>query len=80
MLYLVRKKDQSIIINNEIEVKVVAINRTSVKIGLKFPEKCTVLRKEVYDKIHEENKEALSSFDAKDFMKANKKNENDEGK
>ncbi|AEI88619.1 MAG: sRNA-binding carbon storage regulator CsrA [Candidatus Midichloria mitochondrii] len=69
MLYLVRKLDQSIIINNNISIKVIEINRNSVKLGITFPKGCTVLRKEIFDAVAEENIEALKSFDEYDIEK-----------
>lgn len=57
MLYLIRKQDESIIINDDIELKVVEIKGKSVKLGFKFPETASVLRKELYDKIKGEKKE-----------------------
>ena len=63
MLYLVRKLNDSIIINNDIEVKVVEISRNSVKLGITFPNTATVLRKEVHDRIAEENLNAIRSLD-----------------
>lgn len=59
MLYLVRKLDQSIIINNDIEVKIVKIKKNSVKIGINFPASATIYRKEVHEKIAQENAESL---------------------
>ncbi len=58
MLYLVRKLNESIIINNNIEVKVVEIKRNSIKLGITFPSSATVLRKEIHDRITEENMKA----------------------
>lgn len=58
MLYLVRKLNESIIINNNIEVKVVEIKRNAVKLGITFPSSATVLRKEIHDRITEENMKA----------------------
>ncbi len=55
MLYLMRKPDESIIINNNIELKIVEIKGKSVKLGFDFPKGSTVLRKELYDKIMAEN-------------------------
>ena len=55
MLYLVRKLDESIIINNDIEIKVVEIKRNGVKLGITFPSTATVLRKEIHDRIATEN-------------------------
>ncbi|AIF80773.1 carbon storage regulator [endosymbiont of Acanthamoeba sp. UWC8] len=63
MLYLVRKPEESIIINNNIEIKVIEITRKHVKLGLSFPNSCSVLRKEVYDRMQKENLEALIAFD-----------------
>jgi len=63
MLYLVRKLDESIIINNNIEVKVVEIKRNSVKLGFSFPSTASVLRKEIHDKIAAENVASISAFD-----------------
>tara|TARA_B100001564_G_C20301331_1_gene517090 strand:+ start:259 stop:546 length:288 start_codon:yes stop_codon:yes gene_type:complete len=50
-----RKQDESIIINNDIELKVIEIKGRSVKLGFTFPKGASVLRKELYDKIMAEN-------------------------
>ena len=64
MLYLVRKLNESIIINNDIEIKVVEIKRNTVKLGITFPSDSTVLRKEIHDRIAEENASAMEvTFD-----------------
>ncbi len=55
MLYLMRKLGQSIVINGDIEVKVVEVKGRSVKLGFEFPPTATVLRKEVHDRIVAEN-------------------------
>lgn len=59
MLYLMRKMGESIIINGDIEVQVVEIRGKNVKLGFTFPESSTVLRKEIHDRIVEENKAAI---------------------
>lgn len=61
MLYLMRKQDESIIINNNIELTVVEIKGKSVKLGFNFPQGASVLRKELYDKIMAENQTAAST-------------------
>lgn len=61
MLYLMRKVGQSIVINNNVEVKIVESKGKNVKLGIQFPQDVTVLRKEVHDKIMEENIAAASS-------------------
>ena len=63
MLYLTRKIDESIIINNNINITIIEINKNSVKLGIETPKSSTVLRKEVHDVIVKENIEALLSFD-----------------
>lgn len=55
MLYLMRKPNESIIINNCIELKVIEIKGKSVKLGFTFPKGASVLRKELHDKILKES-------------------------
>ena len=61
MLYLTRKIDESILINDDIEVTVVAVRGRSVKLGVTFPAGVTVLRRELYEKIQRENEEAAKA-------------------
>ena len=55
MLYLTRKIGESIIINNNIEFTVVDIRGKTVKIGCVFPKEATILRKELHEKIMQQN-------------------------
>ncbi len=59
MLYLTRKIGESIIINNDIEVKVVDMRGKIVKLGFDFPATATVLRQELHERIRNENRAAL---------------------
>lgn len=61
MLYLMRKPNESIIINNNIELKVIEVKGKTVKLGFTFPKGSSVLRKELYDKIMNENLAAAES-------------------
>lgn len=61
MLYLVRKLNESIIINENIEIKVIEVKGKSVKLGFEFPNTATVLRKEIHERIVAENKAAQMS-------------------
>lgn len=61
MLALSRKKDESIIINNNIEVTIIEVKGDQVKIGITAPKSVPVYRKEVYEQIQESNKEAANS-------------------
>ena len=55
MLYLTRKIGESVVINDTIELTVVAVRGKSAKLGFTFPPDATVLRKELYDRIRAEN-------------------------
>jgi len=56
MLVLSRKKNESIMVGDTIEVKVIAIEGDTVRIGIEAPRDVEVHRKEVYVAIKEENK------------------------
>jgi carbon storage regulator len=58
MLALTRKKSESIIINDNIEVIVLGIQGEQVKLGIIAPKSIPVHRKEVYEQIQAENLEA----------------------
>ncbi len=70
MLYLVRKVNESIIINNDIEITIVEANSRSVKLGITYPKGASVLRKEVFVRISEENKKAIESVASQDILDA----------
>jgi carbon storage regulator len=61
MLYLTRKIGDSVVINDNIEVTVVEVRGKSIKLGFDFPQEVTVLRRELYDKIQEENHAAANA-------------------
>ena len=60
MLALTRKKGESLVLNNDIEVTVLEIRGDQVKIGVKAPREVPVYRKEVYLQIQKENEVAAS--------------------
>lgn len=60
MLALSRKKDEAIMINNNIEITILEIKGDQVKIGISAPKSVPVYRKEVYLQIQEANKAATS--------------------
>jgi carbon storage regulator len=55
MLALSRKKDEAIVINNDIEITVLEIKGDQVKLGISAPKSVPVYRKEVYVQIQEAN-------------------------
>ena len=61
MLALSRKKNEAIIINNNIEVTILEVKGEQVKIGISAPREVSVYRKEVYLQIQDANKEATDS-------------------
>ena len=61
MLALSRKKNESIVINNDIEITVLDIKGDQVKLGISAPKSVPVYRKEVYLQIQEANKDAFKS-------------------
>ncbi len=58
MLALSRKKNEAIIINNNIEITVLDIRGDQIKLGISAPKEIPIYRKEVYIQIQNENKEA----------------------
>jgi carbon storage regulator len=58
MLVLTRKKDQSIVINENIEITILEVQGDQVRIGINAPKSISVHRKEVFLQIAEENKKA----------------------
>jgi len=58
MLALTRKKGQSIIIGENVEVTIVDIQGDQVKIGIDAPKNILIHRKEIFEEIQRENKKA----------------------
>ena len=52
MLVLSRKKNESIVINNDVTVTVVEIRGDKVRLGIVAPKEVPVHRQEVFDAIH----------------------------
>lgn len=60
MLVITRKKGESILIGDDIEITISKIDDGSVKIGIDAPKDVVILRKEIYKDIEEENKTAVN--------------------
>ncbi len=69
MLALSRKKDEAIIIDNDIEVTVIEIKGDQVKIGITAPKSVPIYRKEVYLQIKQDNEEAANASNIADLNK-----------
>lgn len=59
MLIITRKKGQSIMIGDDIEITVSKLEDGSVKLGVDAPKEMTILRKELYEAVKKENEEAM---------------------
>ena len=59
MLVISRKKGESLLIGDDIEITVEKIDTSSVKISIKAPKEKVILRKEVYEKVKNENSNAI---------------------
>ena len=60
MLALSRKKDEAIVINNDIEVTIIEAKGNQVKLGITAPKSVPVYRREVYLQIQEANRAAAN--------------------
>lgn len=57
MLVLSRKRDESIIINDDTEIIVVEVQGNKVRLGIKAPQHIKVHRKEIYESILNQQRE-----------------------
>ncbi|MBU1863480.1 MAG: carbon storage regulator CsrA [Candidatus Omnitrophica bacterium] len=61
MLVLSRKPNESIMIGNDVEVKIVEVKGDYVKLGITAPKAIPVHRKEIYEAIQRENIQATKT-------------------
>jgi carbon storage regulator len=61
VLVFTRKKAESLVIGNEIEITILSIGSGSVKVGIVAPRHISVHRQEVYEAIRHENMAASQS-------------------
>jgi carbon storage regulator len=61
MLVLSRKKDEVIVVGDNIEITIVDVRGDQVKVGVNAPRSVSIHRKEIYDAIQNENKAAARS-------------------
>lgn len=57
MLVLSRKKNESILIGDDVTITIVDIRGDKVRLGIEAPKEVSVHRREVYDAIKRENRE-----------------------
>lgn len=61
MLVLTRKKDETVVVGGQIEVKVLDVRGDQVSLGFAAPRSIPIYRKEVYEAIQAENRQAVGS-------------------
>ena len=64
MLFLTRKVGESIIINDDITLTVSEIRGSIVKLSFDYEKSNRILRKEIYERIQDENRQAAAKSDA----------------
>jgi carbon storage regulator len=70
MLILTRKQEQSIIINDDIVITVLAVDGGRVKLGIRAPSEISVLREEVQRAVSGENRRAATLAPDRSDMEA----------
>ncbi|TDF93506.1 carbon storage regulator CsrA [Paenibacillus piri] len=61
MLVLSRKKGESIMIGDQIELVILSLEGDNVRIGINAPKQVGVFRKEVFESIQKANQEAANN-------------------
>ena len=56
MLVLGRKTNESLVIGDDIVITILAVDRDSVKIGVKAPKEIRILREELFQALQEQEK------------------------
>ncbi len=63
MLVLTRKPGETVMLGEDIQVKIVSVDGDQVKIGIEAPRALKIYRREVYEAIQKENEAALEASD-----------------
>ena len=69
MLVLTRKKKQSVMLGDDLEVQILEVGRDHVKIGIIAPHSVRILRKEIYQDIRTMNEAAVNHEQTANFVK-----------
>lgn len=59
MLVIGRKKGESLLIGDDIEITILKVDEGNVKIAISAPKNVVILRKELYKAVEEENQQAV---------------------
>lgn len=60
MLVITRKKDESFIVDKDIEIIILENDGVRVKLGIKAPNGKSILRKELIEEVSNSNREAIA--------------------
>jgi carbon storage regulator len=71
MLVISRKKGESLLIGEDVEITIVKIENGSVKIAINAPKEISILRTELYNEVTGENQNAMA-FDVSALEKLKK--------
>jgi len=72
MLVITRKNDESFLIGDDIEVKIIEADDGRVKIGIEAPRDKKIIRKEILEEVTDSNKKSLFDMNSReiaDFLK-----------
>ena len=73
MLVLSRKLNEGLVIGDDVTIKIVSIEKGSVKIGIDAPKTQTILRSELIEAVTDANKKATAKVDNSVFAQLHKK-------
>ncbi len=67
MLVLARKSDESIVIGDNIIVKIVSLENGVVKLGIDAPQEISIMRSELLEEVKEQNRAAVHKTDSSEL-------------